>query len=120
MNPHIDGTEFGSITIESKTYTHDVQIGLDGSIQKRKKKLSKAVYGTSHLISLEEARHVHEPGAGRLLVGAGQYGLVTLSDDAAEYFRKQACQVDLLPTKEAINAWNQVDGAVLGLFHVTC
>lgn len=31
-------------------------IRLDGKVKKRKKKLSKAVYGTSHLVSLEEAK----------------------------------------------------------------
>jgi hypothetical protein len=28
--------------------------------------------------------------------------------------------VDLLPTGQAIHAWNEAGGAVIGLFHVTC
>jgi hypothetical protein len=28
--------------------------------------------------------------------------------------------VKLLPTPEAIRIWNKADGAVIGLFHVTC
>jgi len=47
------------------------------------KKLSKARYGTSHRISLEEAEHIFEAGAERLLVGTGHSGCVELSDEAA-------------------------------------
>ena len=41
----IDRTEFGEITIDGKTYEHDVIIRLSGEIVKRKKKLSKRLYG---------------------------------------------------------------------------
>jgi hypothetical protein len=111
---------FGSVTIEGEIYKRDVIVRLNGRVKKRKKKLSKAVYGTSHTISLDEAKHVYQKGAERLIIGAGQYGLVELSDEAAAYFEGKGCQVDLLPMKKAIKAWNQAEGAVIGLFHVTC
>ena len=120
MKPRIDRTMFGSITIEGEIIGHDVIIRPSGKVKKRKKKLSKAVYGTSHTISLDEARHVYKKGAERLIVGAGQYGLVELSDEAASYFERKGCQVDLMPMKEAIEAWNEAEGTVIGLFHVTC
>jgi len=28
--------------------------------------------------------------------------------------------VQLLPTPKAIRAWNEAEGAAIGLFHVTC
>ena len=68
MKPHIDQTAFGSITIGGEYLEHDVLIRLDGRVRKRKKKLSKAIYGTSHIISLDEARHLHEEGAQRLII----------------------------------------------------
>jgi hypothetical protein len=120
MKPHIDGTKFGSITIDGEAFEKDVIIRLDGKVKKRKKDLSKAVYGTSHTISRDEAEHVYEPGAERLIVGSGQEGLVELSKEAADYFRQQGCKVDLRPTKEAISVWNEAHGAVIGLFHITC
>ena len=120
MRPRIDRTEFGSITIEEEVLDHDVVIRLNGKVKKRKKKLSKAVYGTSHTISLDEAKHIYEKGAEQLIVGAGQYGNVILSDEAAAYFEGKKCQVKLLPTPEAIRIWNKTDRAVIGLFHVTC
>ena len=59
MEPTIDGTQFGSVTINGEIFTHDVIIRLGG-------------------------------------------------------------RVELLPTPEVIPVWNQAEGAVIGLLHVTC
>ena len=91
-------------------------------MKKRKKKLSKAVYGTSHTISLAEAEYVcgQGPGADRLIVGSGQYGNVELSPEAAAHLKARKCTVVLLPTPEVIEVWNEAEGPAIGLFHVTC
>jgi hypothetical protein len=120
VKPKITKTEFGSIRIGGEVYKRDVIIRLGGKVKKREKKLSKAVYGTSHIISLDEAKHIYEKGADLLVVGTGQYGLVQLSDEAAEYFERKKCRVKLQPTPEAIQVWNEAKGDVIGLFHVTC
>jgi len=120
MNLKIDNTEFGSITIDGDVIEHDVVINLSGKIEKRKKKLSKKIYGTSHIISIEEAKHIYEKGAEQLIIGSGQYGNVNLSNEASEYFKKKQVQIDLSPTPEAIKKWNSAIGSIIGLFHVTC
>jgi hypothetical protein len=120
MKPKIDKTKFGWILIEETPFKHDVIIRLSGRVKKRKKKLSKAIYGTSHTISLDEAKHIYEDGAERLIIGTGQYGLVELSDEAADYFERQGCGIALYPTPQAIQAWNEAEGNVIGLFHITC
>ncbi len=120
MKPTIDQTDFGSITIEGTVFDHDVMILPDGEVKKRKKKLSKAIYGTSHILSLDEAKYVYRQGIERLIIGTGQYGNVTLSDEAADYFKRKHCPVDLEPTPTAIQTWNEAKGDIVGLFHVTC
>jgi hypothetical protein len=120
MKPKINSTRFGSITIEGEAYENDVLIRLSGKVKTRKKKLSKAIYGTSHKISLDEAQYIFEEGAERLIIGTGQTGFVELSDEAADYFKKNECQVQMLPTPEAIRVWNKSDGEIIALFHVTC
>lgn len=120
MKPRIDGTAFGSITIAGERIEHDVLIRLDGEVVKRKKKLSKAVYGTSHTIALAEAEFMFEKGAERLIIGSGQNGMIELSHEAADYFAKHDVRVALAPTPEAIRHWNKAKGQVVGLFHVTC
>jgi hypothetical protein len=120
MIPRIQRTKFGSITVGEQVYPHDVLIRLDGQVKKRKKKLSKAIYGTSHTISLDEAQHIYQEGAERLIIGTGQYGMVKLSDEAAGFFAEKNCTVKLLPTPKALEVWNQTEGAAIAVFHVTC
>lgn len=120
IRPQIDATAFGSITIEGREIENDVILRLDGSIEKRKKKLSKSVYGTSHTISRHEVKYIHEKGAKLLIIGTGQYGRVALSDEAGWYLKSQQCRVKLEPTSEAIQTWNMAKAKTIGLFHVTC
>ena len=51
---------------------------------------------------------------------AGHYGTVALSQEAATHFQRHRCQVQLLPTLEVIPVWNQAEGAVIAVLHVTC
>ena len=88
----IEGTTFGTITIDGKTYEHDVVIRLSGEVVKRKKKLSKKYYGTSHVLSKDEAKFVFERGCEQLILGSGQMGNVHLSPEAEAYFAKNALQ----------------------------
>ncbi len=117
---HIDSASFGSIIVDGKKYIHDIIISLDGRVSKRKKKLSKQVFGTSHVISLLEAEYVYESGAERIIVGAGHNGMVILSTEAADFFRSNICSVVLLPTPEAAHAFNTSTGKMIALFHITC
>lgn len=116
----IEGSEFGKITIDGRTYEHDVIIRLSGEVVKRKKKLSKQLYGTSHVVSKDEAKFVFEKGCKQLILGSGQQGNVHLSPEAEAYFAKQNCQVVIQPTPQAIRAFNETHGKKIGLFHVTC
>jgi hypothetical protein len=117
---HIDRSEFGNITIDGKTYDHDVTIDLSGHVNKRHKKLSKEVYGTSHVISEAEAESVFEKGSDLLVIGTGQEGNVRLSPEAEAYFEKKGCKVLLQPTQEAIKSFNRAHGKRIALMHVTC
>jgi len=86
VKPPIEATQFASITLGGTVYDHDVLVCPDATVKRRKKKLSKAVYGTSHTISLAEAKYVYGEGEGaqRLIIGGGQYGRAELSPEAAE------------------------------------
>lgn len=116
----INGTEFGSITIDDEIYPYDVLIRLSGEIRKRKKKLSKKYYGTSHIVSLEEAEFVYEKGCNLLIIGTGQNGNLHLSPEAAEFFAHKVCKVLAEPTPHAIVTFNTIKDRKTGLFHVTC
>ena len=116
----IEDTKFGSVTIDGKTYEYDVIIRLSGKVDKRKKKLSKKKYGTSHIISKDEAKFIFEDGCDMLIVGAGQEGNVRLSPEASDYFNNKGCKVLVQPTPEAVRSFNQSREKKIGLMHVTC
>jgi hypothetical protein len=120
MGPHIQKAEFGSITVDGEVCDHDIVIRLSGKVKKRKKKLSKQEYGTSHTVSLAEAEHIYDDSAEQVIVGTGQHGVLKLSKEAEGYFTEKGCSVDLHPTPEAIQVWNEAEGKVIGMFHVTC
>jgi hypothetical protein len=116
----IDRSEFGSITVDGKTYDHDVMIGLSGRVSKRKKKLSKQQYGTSHVVSKAEAKAVFEKGSDVIIIGSGHEGNVRLSPEAEDYFAKKRCEVLLQPTQKAIRSFNRSAKRKIALMHVTC
>lgn len=120
MKPIINNTEFGSITIDKETFSHDVYVTSNGDIRKRKKKLSKEITGSSHDVSVEEIKYCLEAGTEALVIGSGQYGALALSEEATEYLKEIECKVLALPTPDAIKAWNNAEETLTGLFHVTC
>jgi hypothetical protein len=120
MKPQIQNTEFGSITIGRDKIHHDVFISLRGNVNRRKKKLSKRLFGTSHILSLDEARYIFETDANEIIIGSGQSGKLRLSEEATDFFDEKRCKVKLMPTPEAINYWNRYEGHAVGLFHITC
>ena len=120
MKPELNGTGFGWIDVEEERFSHDILIRLDGEVIKRKKKLSKEVYGTSHTLSRAEGEYIYQEGAEGLLIGSGQFGRVRLSPEAKAFFEDKACPVTIQNTPEAIKTWNQAEGKLIGLFHITC
>ena len=120
MKPILSGTGFGWIDVEGERISHDILIRLDGKATKRAKKLSKEIYGTSHTISQAEAEYIYQEGAESLLIGAGHFGRVRLSLEAASFFQDKSLPVTILPTPQAVKSWNDSQEKLIGLFHITC
>ncbi|MGQ9631168.1 MAG: Mth938-like domain-containing protein [bacterium] len=120
----IEGTSFGSITINGETFNHDVIIRSGGKVKKRKKKLSKKIYGTSHRVSLDEVEYiVGEDRPEILVVGSGQTGLLSLTEEAKRYLGERGIDFIELPTHEAIEKFNSLRKSgktIAALIHVTC
>ncbi|MFC2086242.1 Mth938-like domain-containing protein [Bacteroidota bacterium] len=120
MKPLIDSTSFGIITINNKSYDHDVVIKSSGDVLKRKKKLSKKIYGTSHKVSKEEIEFVLEAKTSAIIIGSGQYGVLEISDEAKKVLNKLDVDIHIDKTPQACNFWNSFKGKAVGLFHITC
>jgi hypothetical protein len=111
----IEGTTFGAITIDGKTYEHDVIIRLSGEVVKRKKKLSKKYYGTSHVLSKDEAKFVFESGCEQLILGSGQMGNVHLSPEAVQLRFARVPSAAVLRPAIARRATTAASSALKGL-----
>ena len=120
LKPAIQKSEFGYLTIAGEKVKHDVVIRLSGEVKKRKKQLSKALYGTSHKISIAEAKQIFQEGAEQLIIGAGHFNRVKLSAEAAAFFDRKQCAVLIQPTPVAVKTWNKSQGNIIGLFHISC
>lgn len=120
MHPQIDKAIFGWIQINGQKYKHDIVIEQNSTIRKRKKKLSKAEFGTSHIVSLAEAQDIYSKNLETLLIGSGMFDKVRLSDQAADFFRSNNTTVIILPTGKAVRYWNDRHVPMVGLFHITC
>ena len=118
--PLIQDTSFGTIRVDGQQYDHDIIITLDGRVKKRKKKLTKEIYGTSHTISLPEIEYVYEQDARGIVIGSGQYGEAGLSREASDFLAGKNCEVILRKTPKALKEWNSMKGKWIGLFHITC
>lgn len=118
--PRIDGTSFGEITVDRKTYGHDVYISAGGKVKKRDKKLAKANYGSSHTVGPKELEKVCKGGPEVLFIGAGQSGLVELNKEARQYLSQQSIQCEVMTTPEAVEAYNNSRQCKAALIHVTC
>jgi hypothetical protein len=115
----IEGTTFGTITIDGKTYEHDVIIRLSGEGVKRKKKLSKKYYGTSHVLSKDEAKFVFERGCEQLILVRAKWAMCISRQRLRLISPRRAARFCCSPP-EAIDAFNRSHAKKIGLFHVTC
>jgi hypothetical protein len=118
MKPHIESTSFGRITIDGHTYDQDVVILPSGEIVSRWEALPNPA--GSHRVTEDDARRLVKLGAGPLIIGTGQSGVLKLSPDAKAHLDKQGCAVALAPTPEALELYNASEGPVTALFHLTC
>ena len=118
--PAINGTAFGSITLGDETYDKDVYILAGGEVKKRKKRLAKDVYGTSHKIGPDELARLCKGKPKIVFIGTGQQGVAELTEEGKRYLEKQGIDYAALPTPEIVASYNKCDKRKAALIHVTC
>ncbi len=110
----VDGTSFGSITVDGKRYSHDVWIFADGSIRRRER---------DHEFTLDELDLLLDGRPELVIVGTGQSGCVRIDEDAAREAGRRGIKIINDVTPEALKRYNEAvktKRKVVGVFHVTC
>ncbi len=113
-------TEFGWIETGGIRYDHDIVIHADGSISKRKKKLSKPRkehYGHTPL-SAEELEELLKEQPAVVYIGTGQYGDLPLTPDAIWLLAPFVSVIK--PTPEILPLIGQEQQRYVAVLHVTC
>ena len=60
------------------------------------------MYGTSHKMSLEEAKYIYENGCEVIIIGTGQHGILKPVQKTIDFFTDHGCNIILKKTPEAI------------------
>ena len=119
----IEGTKFGSITIDGTTYNHDVYLNLDGSIEKRRKDLSRPISRGHTVLGPKEIKLLLEQKPDTLVIGKGQMGILPMPKESKKLIEESGIIVieDKTPVViPLINNLIKEKAKLVAILHVTC
>jgi len=119
----IEEYHFGSITINGKTYTHDVEVRWTDEVLDWWRR-------ESHLIDVEAVRRAVEQNPETIVIGTGEAGVARVTEGAQEFIQEKGIKLIVDRTEQATRTFNirkeeseEEEGKqekVIGLFHLTC
>lgn len=119
----IEEYHFGSITINRKTYTHDVEVRWTDEVLDWWRR-------ESHLIDVEAVRRAVEQNPETIVIGTGEAGVARVTEEAQEFIQEKGIKLIVDRTEQATRTFNirkeeseEEEGKqekVIGLFHLTC
>ena len=119
----IEEYHFGSITIDGKTYNHDVEVRWTGEVLKWWRK-------ESHFVYPEDVKRAIEENPEVIVIGSGESGVMEIGEETKEEIKKREIELIVDLTEEAIKTFNVIlkeseeeegrQKKVIGLFHLTC
>lgn len=118
--PEIAHAGFGEITVGDENFSHDVYISVYGKVKKRKKSIARELYNDAHVVGAKELEVVCQGGPELLIVGAGKDAKLELTDDARRFLEQRSIKYQILPTPQAVEAYNSASQRKATLIHVTC
>lgn len=114
----IDHFSFGRVSIDGRTYEHDVVID-HGEIKRRKKGPSKKLRSASGHTPLSAGEKIPWK-CRRLVIGTGAYGNLPVLEDVRREAARREVTLVILPTAEAIDALRKHPKGTNAILHVTC
>ena len=111
----IEAYDFGSITIDGRTYTRDVKII-------RGKVIPGWWRKEGHNLLPEDIEDILEAKPDVLVVGTGHTGLMAVSQAAEERLAELGTQLIAKPTRQAVGEFNRLEatGDTAFAAHLTC
>lgn len=119
----IEEYHFGSITIDGKTYSSDVEVRWTGEVLNWWR-------GESHVIDVEDVKRAVEQNPEVIVIGTGEAGVARVTEGAQNYIKEKGIQLIIDVTEQAIKTFNIIkeeseeeegkQKRVISLFHLTC
>jgi len=119
----VEEYKFGSITIDGKTYTEDVEVRWTGEVLSWWRK-------ESHVFDIDDVRRAAEQNPDTIILGTGASGLAKATEQAKKFIEEQGIKLIIDKTEEATKTFNIINedseeeegekNKVIGLFHLTC
>lgn len=109
----IDSSSFGSITIDGKTYDHDVYILPPGKVEERR---------GNHIISKDQVEYVLKENPEVVVIGKGTSGIASLSEEARALLEEKGIEIIEANIPEIKDKFNELSETkrVAAIIHVTC
>ena len=128
---------FGSITIDGKTYNHDVEVSWTGEVLKWWRE-------ESHVINVEDVKRAVEQNPETIIIGTGEMGIAKVTEGVKKFIQERGIRLIIDKTEEAVKTFNIIleeskledsnppttlppsgralgkPEKVIGLFHLTC
>ncbi len=119
----IEEYHFGSITINGKTYNHDVEVRWTGEVLKWWR-------GESHVIDVDDVKRAIGESPDTIIIGTGELGVARVTEAAQKAIKLKGIELIIDITEQATKTFNIIKGEsekeegrqrkVIGLFHLTC
>ena len=119
----IEEYKFGSITIDGKTYNHDVEVRWTGEVLDWSR-------NESHIIDIKDIIRAIEQNPETIIIGTGENGVAQVTEEAQKEIKSRGITLIIDRTEQATKTFNirkeeslEEEGKqekVIGLFHLTC
>jgi len=119
----IEEYKFGSITIDEKTHTEDVEVRWTDEVLDWQRK-------DSHVIGVEDVERALKQNPETIVIGTGESGIAEVIEEAQEEIISRGVELIIDRTEQAVKTFNirkeesfEEEGKqekVIGLFHLTC
>ncbi len=119
----IEEYKFGSITIDGKIYTEDVEVRWTEEVLSWWRE-------ESHFVDLKDIQRALVQNPDTIVIGTGNPGLVKVSEEVKTLAQERGIKLIIDKTEEAVKTFNVIcEGSeeeegeqdkIIGLFHLTC
>lgn len=119
----IEEYKFGSITIDGKTYTEDVEVSWTDEVLDWERE-------ESHVIEIQDIKRALDKNPETIVIGTGETGTAVVSQEAQEKIQLKGIKLIIDRTEQAAKTFNVINDEseeeegvqekVIGLFHLTC